>query len=270
MSVCSLYSTHQEQNRNIQGRNVQQCGFEYSAAHSSSSSSSDQGPVRVYLDFHFIHSKIRCLAVDAEKEPADVKRAIAMNKRFQTLSQAEQGAEGVTHRVVFELDAEHCPRTTNNFVRLVTDGGLAQVLTGEREWKTATRIKERATLHGTYLHKLIPGFIVAGGDISGSSGLVNSKSALCRGGQFPDECLSMPHDSEGLLAMVNNGVGCTNGSMFFVTLANDARDKLDARHTVFGRAVSGFAAFRKELESVLISGASVIASTVVVADCGLC
>lgn len=260
MSVCSLYSTHIESHK-LQPGNQEQSGLTYAAK------THHEPPTRIFIDISFFRNKIRCLATGAEKDMPDVHRAIAMNKAWQAADQDTRNQQGKTVRVEFDLDTDTCPLACNNFVRLLTDGGLSQTFTGERDASTATRIQAPATLKGTYLHKLIPGFIVAGGDVSGSSGLNNITSAVCRGGQFRDEKF-LPFDAAGCLGMVNQGAN-TNAAQWFVTLSDGVREKLDARHVKFGRAVSGFEEFRAELEQCLISGASVLASSVVISDCGV-
>jgi peptidyl-prolyl cis-trans isomerase A (cyclophilin A) len=123
------------------------------------------------------------------------------------------------------LMPEHAPQTVENFV------GLA---TGQKEW-TDPRDGERKTsplYPGTIFHRVIDGFMVQGGDPTGTG----------RGGpgyQFEDEVPpgGPSFDRPGLLAMANAGPG-TNGSQFFVTVA--ATPWLDGRHTIFGEVTEGY------------------------------
>jgi peptidyl-prolyl cis-trans isomerase A (cyclophilin A) len=123
------------------------------------------------------------------------------------------------------LMPEHAPQTVENFV------GLA---TGQKEW-TDPRDGERKTsplYPGTIFHRVIDGFMVQGGDPTGTG----------RGGpgyQFEDEVPTdgPSFDRPGLLAMANAGPG-TNGSQFFVTVA--ATPWLDGRHTIFGEVTEGY------------------------------
>ena len=122
------------------------------------------------------------------------------------------------------LFPDHAPKTVRNFV------GLA---TGTQEWTDpSTGEKKSGTplYSGTIFHRVIPGFMIQGGDPLGSG----------RGGPgyrfadefHPDLTFSKPY----LLAMANAGPG-TNGSQFFVTV--DATSWLNHKHTIFGEVVEG-------------------------------
>jgi peptidyl-prolyl cis-trans isomerase A (cyclophilin A) len=123
------------------------------------------------------------------------------------------------------LMPDHAPKTVENFV------GLA---TGVRGWEDP-RDGERKTsplYPGTIFHRVIPGFMVQGGDPTGTG-------TGGPGYRFEDECPpdGPRFDRPGLLAMANAGPG-TNGSQFFVTVA--ATPWLDGRHTIFGEVTEGY------------------------------
>ena len=87
----------------------------------------------------------------------------------------------------------------------------------------------RASTTGSIFHRVIPDFMIQGGDPTGTG----------RGGpgyQFEDEFNAHKVD-RGALAMANAGPN-TNGSQFFIVTA-DACPWLDGKHTVFGRVTSG-------------------------------
>jgi peptidyl-prolyl cis-trans isomerase A (cyclophilin A) len=120
---------------------------------------------------------------------------------------------------------EHAPKTVENFL------GLAA---GSKEWRDP-RDGERKTdplYPGTVFHRVIPGFMVQGGDPMGTG-------TGGPGYHFEDECLpdGPRFDRPGLLAMANAGPD-TNGSQFFVTVA--ATPWLDGRHTIFGEVSEGY------------------------------
>ncbi len=122
---------------------------------------------------------------------------------------------------LFENDA---PVTVKNFIDLAE---------GSREWTHPTsKAKSNTPLYnGTIFHRVIPDFMVQGGDPTGT-GMGGP------GYQFQDETKNSPHkfDKPGKLAMANSGPN-TNGSQFFITVA--ATPWLTGNHTIFGEVVEG-------------------------------
>jgi peptidylprolyl isomerase len=87
---------------------------------------------------------------------------------------------------------------------------------------------------GLIFHRVIKGFMIQGGDPTGTG--AGGESAW--GSPFEDECSPEARfDSPGLLAMANAGPN-TNGSQFFITVA--ATPWLDMRHTIFGKVIAGY------------------------------
>ncbi len=121
------------------------------------------------------------------------------------------------------LFPDHAPKTVANFVDLAE---------GAREWThPRTRQRQRAKLYdGTIFHRVIPGFMIQGGDPMGTG-------TGGPGYQFKDEihpelAFTRPY----LLAMANAGPG-TNGSQFFITVA--PTQWLTGKHTIFGEVTKG-------------------------------
>ena len=121
---------------------------------------------------------------------------------------------------LFEADA---PKTVANFIELAE---------GKRKWthkgedKTGTKLYD-----GTIFHRVIPDFMVQGGDPDGT-GMGGP------GYKFEDETRGSSHkfDRPGKLAMANAGPN-TNGSQFFITVA--ATPWLTGNHTIFGEVIQG-------------------------------
>lgn len=104
-----------------------------------------------------------------------------------------------------ELLAEDAPMTVNNFVFLANDGFY----------------------DGTIFHRVIPGFMIQGGDPTGTG-------SGGPGYKFNNEPVKRPYN-RGILAMANAGRN-TNGSQFFIMHADYS---LDPNYTIFGRLTSG-------------------------------
>jgi peptidyl-prolyl cis-trans isomerase A (cyclophilin A) len=127
-------------------------------------------------------------------------------------------------QIVCRLFPENAPKTVANFIELAE---------GSREWThPVTNKKGKEKLYdGTIFHRVIPDFMIQGGDPAGS-GMGGP------GYRFEDETKGSPHrfDKPGKLAMANAGPN-TNGSQFFVTVA--PTEWLTGKHTIFGEVVDG-------------------------------
>jgi len=127
-------------------------------------------------------------------------------------------------KIVCRLFEQDAPITVKNFIELAE---------GAREWMhPRTREKSKQPLYnGTIFHRVIPDFMVQGGDPAGT-GMGGP------GYQFQDETKGSPHkfDKAGKLAMANSGPN-TNGSQFFITVA--PTQWLTGNHTIFGEVVEG-------------------------------
>lgn len=125
--------------------------------------------------------------------------------------------------IVIELYEKQAPKTVANFVALAR---------GEREWVDPTSGKRtsRPLYDGTIFHRVIPEFMIQGGDPLGNG-------TGGPGYRFTDEFVrELKFDRPGLLAMANSGPN-TNGSQFFITEV--PTPWLTGKHTIFGTVVSG-------------------------------
>jgi len=116
--------------------------------------------------------------------------------------------------ITLELDASIAPKTVTNFMALAASGFY----------------------NGLTFHRVIPGFMIQGGDPSGNG--TGGKSVY--GAKFEDEIdpASQTYKTgykAGVIAMANSGPN-TNGSQFFIM---DADYPLPPNYTIFGRVTAG-------------------------------
>jgi len=146
---------------------------------------------------------------------------LKMAEEGKELFATMETSEGTIKLRLFTKDA---PKTVANFV------GLA---TGEKEWKDPTNLQmvKRPLYDGTIFHRVIPDFMIQGGDPLGNG-------TGGPGYRFEDEFQSgRKFDKKGILAMANSGPG-TNGSQFFITTS--LPQWLTNKHTIFGEVAAGY------------------------------
>lgn len=151
--------------------------------------------------------------------------------------------------IVINLFGNHAPKTVKNFVDL----------------------SEKDFYNGVIFHRIIPGFMIQGGDPTGTG-------TGGPGYTFDDEIHpELGFDRPYLLAMANAGkrpdafgkMAGTNGSQFFVTVA--ATDWLNGNHTIFGEvaddaskavvdeiAAVATGAVDKPVDDVVITGVTIV------------
>eukprot|EP01018_Ginkgo_biloba_P012013 Gb_38344 [translate_table: standard] len=137
----------------------------------------------------------------------------------QQAKRERENLEEITHRVY--LDIEIDGQRAENFRALCT-GEKGKGASGKR-------------LHykGTPFHRIIPGFMIQGGDVVYGDGRGGDS---IYGGTFPDENFKLKHSSAGVVAMANSGPD-SNGSQFFITTVKASW--LDGEHVVFGKVIQG-------------------------------
>lgn len=166
--------------------------------------------------------KVRFYLFTNETEVSKSSRDVQNEKPTQTtgnvdsgaVKAAESGNAAVLHTTMgdihLRLYPSAAPRTVENFVTHARQGYY----------------------NNTIFHRVIPKFMIQGGDPQGDG----TGGESIWGGEFPDEFSSLKHDKPYTLSMANAGPN-TNGSQFFIT--TEKTTWLDNKHTVFGRAVQG-------------------------------
>lgn len=124
-------------------------------------------------------------------------------------------------RIIVELYKSIVPKTVENFRALCT---------GE---KGVGRFGKRLQYKGCKFHRIVPMFMVQGGDFTNGDG---TGGESIYGPRFDDENFDLKHDAEGMLGMANCGPN-TNNSQFYITTVPCTH--LDGRNVVFGRVVKG-------------------------------
>jgi len=125
----------------------------------------------------------------------------AGQKRLVTI----QTAKGT---IAITIEADLGPMAAGNFVALASCGFY----------------------NGLVFHRLVPGFVIQGGDPTGTG-------TGGPGYQFADDPVTVPY-VRGVVAMANSGAN-TNGSQFFIVLADAT---LSPNYSIFGRVTSGMEA----------------------------
>jgi peptidyl-prolyl cis-trans isomerase A (cyclophilin A) len=157
-------------------------------------------------------------AAFAQAPPADSPAAPAREPGLYATINTTLGA--ITVRF-FEKEA---PITVKNFVALSK---------GTKAWKDPKtgQMVTRPLYPGTIFHRVIPGFMIQGGDPLGT-GMGDP------GFTIPDEFApNLKFDVPGRLAMANIGQPHTGGCQFFIT--DVPTPHLNGKHTIFGQVVEG-------------------------------
>lgn len=128
------------------------------------------------------------------------------NKDYSGIKAIEATIETHEGKIVIDLDFKSAPNTVANFVELANKGFY----------------------NGLLFHRVIPGFMIQGGDPEGNG-------TGGPGYSIDDEISKLTHET-GVISMANRGPN-TNGSQFFIT--QTPQHHLDGKHTVFGKVLEG-------------------------------
>jgi peptidyl-prolyl cis-trans isomerase B (cyclophilin B) len=119
--------------------------------------------------------------------------------------------------IKFGLLSELAPETVRNFVTLAKNG----------------------IYDGTLFHRVIPGFMIQGGDPNTKD--PNKKSQWGMGGpghSIKAEFSSRSH-LEGIVSMARAADPDSAGSQFFIVTSDNNTESLDRQYTVFGKVTEG-------------------------------
>ncbi|KAI4728089.1 peptidyl-prolyl cis-trans isomerase ppi1 [Aureobasidium sp. EXF-10728] len=138
--------------------------------------------------------------------------------------------------ITVELYTEHAPKVFPPLHSQLFHPShiLQQLLTlATQTCHNFSTLASRGYYNTTPFHRIIPSFMIQGGDPTGTG----RGGTSIYGDKFPDEIHPLlRHSGAGILSMANAGKD-TNGSQFFITLA--PTPWLDGKHTVFGRVKGG-------------------------------
>ena len=169
--------------------------------------------------------------------------------------------------IVFKLDNHKCPKTCDNFISICQS--RAKAVRPNASFASSSHEAVEPTYRGTEIHRIVPAFIIQGGDFTRFDGKGGFSHPKTNDGKptFKDENFDISHDREGILSMANKGKD-TNGSQFFITLA--PAKHLDGKHCAFGYVVRNMECVKQIAQvETDANGKPVAMQRVVITDCGI-
>jgi peptidyl-prolyl cis-trans isomerase B (cyclophilin B) len=163
------------------------------------------------------------LCVGCGHEPAEtgseaVRDPVADSEALGRIREAPHDVAVITLRdlgsIRIELLPEIAPETVANFIKL----------------------SEQGFYDGTYFHRVIPGFMIQGGDPNTKNNDPRDDGQGNPGYTIPDEFTDYPH-RRGTVSMANAGSIHSGGSQFFIVHADSFA--LDRGYAAFGRVTQG-------------------------------
>ena len=117
------------------------------------------------------------------------------------------------NQIKVELYPEVAPNTVNNFISLI----------------------KKDFYNGTIFHRVIPGFMIQGGDPEGTGmgGPGYGIKGEFSGNRFPND---LKHD-RGVISMARSSMPNSAGSQFFIMVKNSSH--LDGQYAAFGKVTEG-------------------------------
>jgi peptidylprolyl isomerase len=148
-------------------------------------------------------------SVEAPAEPAEPARPIDWEFLRARGPRPELRLDTTRGAITIELDAESAPQTVETVLALAEEGRY----------------------DGVEFHRVVPNFVIQGGDVEGMGGWGGPGFAI------RSELTRLPYD-RGTLGMASAGKD-TEGSQWFVT--HGMQPHLDGLYTAFGRVIDGLA-----------------------------
>ena len=202
-AIIFLSSRSQNNNETKNGNSAAQTENTESQNSSSENSNTAQVPAKTEGD----SNNKQCVRTVNNKVMQD---KIDIKNKFVTLT-----IKGIGD-VKIQLFDQDAPKTVENFIKL-SASGYYDCLT---------------------FHRIIPGFVVQGGDPTGTGGGGESVFGAKFAAELNPNAPSFKTGYvKGVVAMANSGPN-TNGSQFFFTLT-DLNQSLEKLYTIFGKVVSG-------------------------------
>jgi len=175
---------------------------------------------------YFVASQLQVPMTKADRplmDPISTPPQVTHLAYMDVYIQGNEYKEEDIGRIIFGLFGHVAPKTVENFY------GLCHCDKGYGKYS-----QKLLCYKNTTFHRIIPNFIVQGGDITHDTG-IGGESIF--GGKFEDESFVIPHNKRYLLSMANSGKN-NNGSQFFINTVKTSW--LDGRYVVFGMVVDGF------------------------------
>ncbi|HXX01007.1 MAG TPA: peptidylprolyl isomerase [Candidatus Acidoferrales bacterium] len=180
----------------------------------------------------FGQSNSAAQAAPATKPSTSTKTTTAAKPAVSAAAKPTAIIDTTAGKMTCTLFPDKAPIGVENFI------GLA---TGTRDWKNPVSgaMKHGVPLYdGTVFHRVIPGFMIQGGDPAGNG-------SGDPGYKFKNEVSSdLLFDRPGRLAYANAGPN-TNGSQFFITEV--ATPHLNGNYTIFGQCDDATVALVKQI-----------------------
>lgn len=152
-------------------------------------------------------------------------------------------------RIILGLFGTAAPKTVENF----------------RSLAACDTDDDRLCYKGSIFHRVIPNFMIQGGDIIRNDG-TGGASIYNNGGTFADEDFKVTFNRKFLLAMANSGPD-SNASQFFITTVK--AQWLTGKHVVFGKVLDGSELVVKAIEKEGTNGGKPRSSKIVIVDSGV-